>query len=686
MREGLYEDWFALTRDITRWGEQYLHSKGWGYRSLEKRERRAVLSAHMHYRYHDDLTAECENVSYARHASDGEITETGQLTSAEFLERVQNIQDADGQYVNCLLLVTNPSAFVQGLPVSKYEILYDQTVPHHEQNVPRKGEWLTVTQSLPGDDSSTTFQITKTKARGRVSRTDVWCVSTLTARCWPLHDAECQPCPELLRACVRGFLAGLKACGLRGSSGESKIQRTIASQGRVTYQSSFYSKDEGEILGSPSTYHDYVRGARGRFMSTEQRMPERAEYYRLLHHYDLRSAYLSLMTEPVPATWIRGFSKQDITERGISLGWLRERYAGRRDVRWIAEIQVDGTCPHNGSVPVTKWVCDDSSADYSSVFTDDIIPLWVGVYTARPSLRRFAEHLIRARYSPSVDDSVASVIKAVSVTLHMSLGYMGESYHRISRHSDEYAHYEEHKEDFLVTHPSETKPAFHCLDYYPNRPRSKGVTKQTYGTKIGSLQEYVMYEGNPYQKRDGRIPHLATWCLSNCSMRVLNMTAAANRSGGYVPWIHTDGIRSTHPIADEHLPVWWREKPDRVRYETEREVCLWPDGTRMIQGEIDVMPGRLKPLRDGGRIRALCSTYRHGQPVRWMRACYDDIATAKAHEQDLLINMRQKERQYEAVRRRETVRKARRRHSHESLCYDTIGLRGEQYETTTPIS
>lgn len=674
----LSEDWFVANKDKSKYGSQYVHSKGWNYSSLARLERRAIFCAHASFTYHDDKTATCDTVNYAMFGDDGDVVDEGCLSPCGFLSHLQELK-VDGSYKNSLVLVVNPPAFVGGLPLSRYQVVWDAHVPHHEQDVPRLGEWMTITQALPGDDESTTFQICKSKRNKRIARVDVWCASTLTSRSWPLHDHEYQPQYHLLRECIAGWLDGLAKTGLRGEDGLAKIQPTLASQGRVTFQTDWYDQDKGEVLGSPVGYDDYILGGRGRFMTTERRMPVGHEYYERLHHYDLNSAYLSIMSEPIPSIFIRSFNQEQIEARGITLGWLRDMYS-RRDICWIAEVEVPGYCTYNGWVQVTKWVCDDSQADYSSIFDDGMIPLWVGVYHAIPSMARFARHLIDRRNDRSVDDNVANVVKAVSVTLHMSLGYMGESYHHISRHSDDYKWHIENDCKYLVTHPSKNNPVYHRIQFFPNRPKAKGVTKQIYGTYLSNVGEWILYEGNPYNKRDGRVPHLATWCLSVCSMRVLNMVAGANKSGGYVPWIHTDGLRTTHPIAKEHQPSWWHDNPHLVRHEVEDEVCLWDDGTRMIGGEVDAMPGRIKPLRHGGRVRMLSYQYRHGEPPTWMDTSYDNAATYKAHQQDLLVDLAKKHHTYRQVKGTQIVDRPRRRVGHESLCYDTIGL--TEYETT----
>ena len=665
-------DFFQLQNSKMRpLGRTVLHSQTKYRRPHVTTERRAVFSACAAFDIYE-RHATCRVVEYCEHSVDGSVVDSGEMTPQQLLAMLHERKE------NVLLLSVNPAALASWMVDSSFSVVYRCQDPRRPLRVPWKGfKGDEVQVDAPdGVGTHSIFTFYRGDGERMPSKIELWDVGTVTGSVWPLHSEHCYPTMELTSQAVSGYMRAMSDIGLRGEDGDGKIKRTPASQTAAAFLHSFYDRDKpDEIFKAPMTLEDFHMTGRIRYMTPEFMMPEQPMWYPKLYHYDLKSAYLNVMREPMPAKFIRSFNREHIEAEGLTLGALRYRYPGCSRI-WVAEVMLDGTCPVTWkSATVSKWVSNSGVADFVSLYEDDLMPVYVSVWEPKPVMRRFAEHLIAARAEHEHDRNVALAVKTCSVTAHMGLGYVGNSYLPVTPGTLRYRQCE--ADTVLVNREpngmilSVKTEATENLNRFKERGRYLAV----YGrySQVRGQWDYV--ENVQQSLVDNKAPHVGGWCLLACSARVLNLVAAANRSGAEVVWVHTDGIRTTQPIAVTAMPDWLKREADLMGVEVETDVCLWPDGSRMVGRDLAVKPGTLRTARSGAHIYMLDGRFRPDGRVRWFEASYDNVAREKARERDLILDYEMKVAEFEKAKagEYEPVEKLS-AWGHENLDYGRVGL------------
>ena len=628
-------DFFQLQNSKMRpMGKTVLHSQTKHRRPHVTAERRAIFSvcaAFEIYEHH----ATCSMVEYCEHSVDGSVVDSGELTPHQLLTMLHERKE------NVLLLSVNPAALASWMVDDTFSVVYRCQNPRRPLRVPWKGfKGDEVQVDAPdGIGTHNIFTFYRGDGERMPSKVELWDVGKVTGDVWPLRSEYCYPTMELTSQAVSGYMKAMSDIGLRGEDGDGKLKRTPASQTAAAFLHSFYDRERAdEILKAPMKLEDFYMTGRIRYMTPEFMMPEQPVWYPRLYHYDLKSAYLNIMREPMPGKFIRGFNIKQIKELNLTLGELRKRYRGAHRI-WVAEVLLEGTCPTTfKSAQVSKWVSNSDIADFVDLYDDSLMPVYVSVWEPKAAMRRFAEHLIAKRAEYSHDKDVALAIKTCSVTAHMGLGYVGNSYLPITPGTQRYQ-YCENNTVLVNREPNGTilsvkNEATENL----NRVKEHGHYVSVYGrySQVRGQWDYV--ENVQQSLVDNRAPHVGGWCLLSCSARVLNLVAAANRSGADVVWVHTDGIRTTQPIPVTAMPDWVKREAGLMGVEVETDVCLWPDGSRMLGRELTVKPGTMKTARSGAHIYMLDGRFRPDGRVGWFEASYENVEREKARERDLVLD------------------------------------------------
>lgn len=605
-------------------GKCALHSTVYGKRRSSV-ERRRLLSAYPEIEYvasEDDPTyghAHVSCIRYAEHCSaTGDVIDERIVSCDDFLKVLREKAS--------LVITSNPASLVGFLPLDDYRVKRKTNNPVLDMDRSNSGNRIELLHVRPPVFSHDFIKVFHFINKRRHIHTEFWSIEGLTANQAAVHNEQCQPCFELIRDAFAEWVSAITHAGLRGEDGGGAIRMTPASQAKFAFLSDFYERSDGAII-SPPLADDFYATGKTRYMTPETMMPDYTEHFPVLYHYDLNSAYLNILRGPLPAVFKGSYKADEIASRGITLRHLREYLPS---MLWIAEVELQGLevgRNDNAAVleTVSKWVSNTDMADFDSLYPDDLVPSYVSIWKGGAVMRRFAEHMIAARAS-----SVSKMaVKAVGVTAHMGLGYVPTGYQQVQYGSKLYRECVEnpHMINFKVGDEFRT---LRSKSEFLNRPKRRTKHQHVYGRKCpisGELKVYV----EKFVTADNSAPHIGGWPLMVCSARILNLIQAANRSGCRVVWVHTDGIRVDKPIDVAHYPEWLIREPELMDVHVERDICLWPDGTRMVGPKIDVKPGCLVQARSGGMSYVLPSKYRRG-PQEWARKSFIDTLSLKSSE------------------------------------------------------
>lgn len=616
----------------------------------------------------------------------GDVLDTGRLSIDGMLDKLLNLQSRDVKYkrVHGLVITANPAVLAYWL-APEFTVLYRHNNPYVDDGEPlgdaRSNGAVVVGRVKPPVFEHNNITIVQQRTKRFTAKVDLWAITELTAHCLPIHGEDLQPSYAMIVDASSTWIKATVDAGLRDAKG--RIERTPASQVGFAFRTRFYDQERDGVLVSPDIQEDFVATAKPRYLSAEMGMPQAIEYFSKLYHYDLKSAYLSILREPVPAIPRGMMRRQEIQDKGITLGWLREAYRDSGMV-WVAEVKLPAleeveTDEEAGIVHVSKWVSNSTLADFDSLYEDSLVPVHVSLWQMLPVMRRLADSLIEARHN---NPGAEAAVKAASVTAHMGIGYVGRDYIPISRRSPLYRYLLKHPE--VVNWSAWQDIAFEeKAPQYLNRAKRKRRHGYVYGRKCPLVGE-VFYE--PVDHRvNNRVPHIGGWPLLICSARILNLVQAVNRSGGRVAWLHTDGLRTTEPIDARHMPMWLLDNPKLIGCTVERDMCLWPDGTRMSGDAIEAKPGSMPVARQGGKAKLLSRRFTGDKPV-WRLVDFMDVVSAKSVEKERAMLLKHRKSlatvfgEAKARSSSDWVRGRYREGEHPVFNYRVLGLSPQQVE------